>query len=83
MSYHDDNYGSFEIRGVYPDYFNIRLLDVSDGRLLNPLDNYQTRNTAVIGENVADVLFKKRNPVGETMRIENELYRDCRLMFSI
>ena len=75
MSYHDDNYGSFEIRGVYPDYFNIRLLDVSDGRLLNPLDNYQTRNTAVIGENVADVLFKKRNPIGETIRIENELYK--------
>ena len=54
--------GWFEVRGVYPDYFLIKLLEVEHGRMLNALDMNEARKVVLIGENVVDMLFRKENP---------------------
>lgn len=42
--------GWFEVRGVYPDYFLIKLLEVEHGRMLNALDMNEARKVVLIGE---------------------------------
>ena len=61
--------GWFEVRGVYPDYFLIKLLEVEHGRMLNALDMNEARKVVLIGENVADMLFRKENPIGKYIRV--------------
>ena len=40
--------GWFEVRGVYPDYFLIKLLEVEHGRMLNALDMNEARKVVLI-----------------------------------
>lgn len=67
--------GWFEVRGVYPDYFLIKLLEVEHGRMLNALDMNEARKVVLIGENVADMLFRKENPIGKYIRMGQEMFR--------
>ena len=39
--------GWFEVRGVYPDYFLIKLLEVEHGRMLNALDMNEARKSGI------------------------------------
>lgn len=71
----DTERGWFETKGVYPEYFTIKLLETENGRLLNPLDMLENRSVALIGENVAEVLFDRQNPVGKMLQIGQELYQ--------
>lgn len=74
-SYNKGQFGTFEVRGVHPEYFNIKLSEVSAGRLLNILDYNLSRKNAVIGENVAEILFQKTEPLGETFQIGYDYYK--------
>lgn len=67
--------GRFEVKGVYPEYFNIKLLEAEAGRILNILDMQETRKSIFVGKNVADVLFKKENPIGKEVRIGEGVYQ--------
>lgn len=67
--------GWFETKGVYPEYFSIKLVEPEQGRILDPLDMRENRNVALIGRNVAEVLFDRQNPIGKRIRIGQELYR--------
>lgn len=67
--------GWFEVRGVYPDYFLIKLLEVEHGRMLNALDMNEARKVVLIGENVVDMLFRKENPIGKYIRMGQEMFR--------
>ena len=67
--------GWFEVRGVYPDYFLIKLLEVEHGRMLNALDMNEARKVVLIGENVVDMLFRKENPIGKYIRMGKEMFR--------
>lgn len=51
--YADMKNGWFETRGVYPDYFRIKLLEIEHGRALNALDMNEARKVVLIGENDA------------------------------
>lgn len=73
--YVDTQNGWFETRGVYPDYFRIKLLEIENGRALNNLDMNEARKVVLIGENVVDMLFKKENPIGKYLRINQEIFR--------
>lgn len=66
--------GHFEVKGVNPDYFGIRLLDIEKGRLLNNLDSENRRRNVIIGSNVAKVLFNHSNPIGQQMTIKDVPY---------
>lgn len=52
-----------------PNYFEIRKLDIADGRMIQQNDLDNRFKVAVVGVNVADELFGSANVVGETMSI--------------
>ena len=70
-----DERGWFEMKGVSPEYFAIKLLQTEKGRLLNSLDASENRNVALIGKNVADVLFGKQEPIGKMIQVNQVLYK--------
>ncbi|MDR7210561.1 ABC transporter permease [Flavobacterium piscis] len=58
-----------QIKGVLPDYFNVKIIKTDEGRLINMLDNKEYRRIAMIGRQVADVLFPKEKPIGKSINI--------------
>lgn len=58
-----------QIKGVLPDYFNVKIIKTDEGRLINVLDNKEYRRIAMIGRQVADVLFPKKKPIGKSINI--------------
>lgn len=67
--------GNFDVRGVYPDYFSIKILEMEKGRLLNTLDMAKCRKNVIIGRHVASVLFNHENPIGKQLRIKDVSYK--------
>lgn len=64
----------YEVKGVFPEYFNIKLVEADRGRLLNMLDMQESRNVVLIGSNVEDVLFENDKIIGNKLMLNNELY---------
>jgi putative ABC transport system permease protein len=62
-------FGTYNIKGVDPDYFFINKLEAAQGRILNYLDTKNRRRIALIGQNAAEVLFKKKDPIGKYISI--------------
>jgi putative ABC transport system permease protein len=54
---------------VSGDYFTVKNMAVSKGRLLNPVDHAQASQVVVIGQDVADKLFPGLDPVDRQLRI--------------
>lgn len=70
------NSGSFNVRGVYPDYFNIETQHIYYGRLLNEIDLKENRKVCLIGTRVYEVLFKPgEDPTGEYIRVNGIYYQ--------
>ncbi|OAV66554.1 Macrolide export ATP-binding/permease protein MacB [Bacteroidales bacterium Barb4] len=68
--------GSYNVRGVYPDYFNIETVEVLEGRLVNDIDIREMRKVCVIGNMVRDVLFDKADdPIGQYIRVSGIYYQ--------
>ena len=66
--------GTFGVRGVYPDFFQIETQRILYGRLFNDIDIQQKRKVCLIGTQVYDVLFKNgEDPVGQYIRV-NGIY---------
>ena len=62
------------LKGVNADYFRIKILDVKEGRPLNPRDDQTSRNVAVIGEGIEQALFGKTSGLGKRIVIGDALY---------
>ena len=63
------------VTGVTQEYMSIRDLKVTTGSFITD-DDMNTRNrVAVIGMTVASNLFGEANPVGKTIRVNNQPYR--------
>lgn len=58
-------YGNFEMRGCDSDYLRMMTNRMAKGRDLNVRDFREGRRCAIIGENVADVLFKRTDCIGK------------------
>ena len=58
------------VNGEYPNTFNIRALDLDQGRFYSADEQYQRARVAVIGSETKEKLFSGRNPLGEHMRID-------------
>ena len=69
------NYGTksstFNIYGDYPGYFDVQRILITSGRRINQLDIDQKRKTALVGQNVVDVLFGEEDPIGKHIAINN------------
>ena len=64
----------YGIKGVYPEYFEMKLLKTSSGRTINQLDEIEKRMVVLIGSNVAEMFFDKNDPVGKHLTIGNNVY---------
>lgn len=58
-----------QVKGILPDYFNVKIIKTEQGRLINVLDNKEYRRVAVIGSQIADVLFPNEKPTGKLINI--------------
>jgi putative ABC transport system permease protein len=60
-------------RGVGPEYLNIKRWTLAEGDSFTDQDVLQAANVCVIGQTVREQLFGASNPVGRTIRMNNQL----------
>lgn len=72
VSYGKD-YGSWSMRGVHPDASFIDNINMQtlEGRFINDVDLEKRRKVAVINTEMADVLFKGKDPLGKYVTVQN------------
>ncbi|HKO04235.1 MAG TPA: ABC transporter permease [Candidatus Acidoferrales bacterium] len=66
---HENNLASTAIRGVYPEYGEMRNEEPSDGRWISPDDMLERRRVAFLGGRLKEKLFGGAPAVGEIVRI--------------
>ncbi|NCC71880.1 MAG: ABC transporter permease [Sphingobacteriia bacterium] len=65
-----NEYGSFDIFAVSPDYYFVEMLSMAEkSRFLNEKDILDFRKVVVLGKVVRDALFKDHDPIGEFVKI--------------
>lgn len=67
--------GTYTVKGLYPEYFNIETQTVHYGRVFNEIDFLEKRKVCVIGSDVNDVLFKGADPCGKYIRANGLYYQ--------
>lgn len=68
------NSGAFTVTGSYPPFAYIRSLDVGLGRFYDSDDMHEARRVAFLGSDAAKQLFPGRNPVGESIYLNDFPY---------
>lgn len=63
------------VKGIGADYFNVKILEVNDGRSIGRLDDLNRRNVAVIGEGVKQILFGKQECLGRMLDVDGSLFK--------
>ena len=68
-----NEFGNFQIYGVQPDYQIISNMNFTtgNGRFLNERDMVMDRKVIVLSKKVATSLFKKENPVGKWVKVDD------------
>ncbi|MBZ5599740.1 MAG: ABC transporter permease [Acidobacteriia bacterium] len=69
VSYGDRMVGTAAVRGVCPEYGEMRNEVPSEGRWLSPGDELERRRVAFLGGRIREQLFSGRPAVGETIQI--------------
>ncbi len=59
------------IRGTTPDYLPVRNYEIEKGRFINDIDVQRNQRVVVLGSEIAEKLFKNKNPIGQQVRIKN------------
>lgn len=67
--------GTFNVKGVSDEYFQIERQILTYGRLLNRIDLQQKRKVCLIGSKVNEVLFRGADPCGEYIRVNGIYYQ--------
>ena len=62
-------------RGVNPDYFEIKRWNIASGEAFTDEDVRQSRSVCVLGATVREQLFGAADPVGQTVRVQEQLFR--------
>jgi len=68
------NNAAFEVTGSYPEFGEIRSLDVGLGRFYNWDDQRQARRVAFLGTDAAKQLFPGRDPIGQNVYLNEFPY---------
>ena len=63
-----------QVHGIEPSYQHIRTIDLESGRQFNWEDERQVRRVAIIGADMTDQLFAKRDSIGEEITINGIRY---------
>src|SRR5438477_2611291 len=69
IAYGDRMVGTAAVRGVCPEYGEMRNEEPSEGRWINSLDELERRRVVFLGARVREQLFSGRPAVGETVLI--------------
>jgi putative ABC transport system permease protein len=69
IAYGNRMVGTAPVRGVCPEYGDMRNEQPSEGRWINSLDELERRRVVFLGARVREQLFGGRSPVGETVVI--------------
>jgi len=64
-----------EINGCRADYQALYSLNVSRGRFLNERDNVDKSRVCVLAQEVADAIFRHEDPLGRSVRLNQDYYR--------
>jgi putative ABC transport system permease protein len=64
---------SSQVRGVLPAYLAVKGWGIARGGVFTDVDVDRASNVCVLGQTVADQLFGDLDPVGETMRVNDQL----------
>jgi len=67
--------GTYNIRGIYSSYQQIRDLEIIEGSFFGEQEDFTHSRVAVLGSDVKKKLFSGLNAVGETVRIEGISYK--------
>ena len=62
------------VTGTNDEYMFVNDREITSGRFINGLDTENRRKTAVVGTYIVNELFGGQNPVGETIKINNEIF---------
>ena len=62
------------VTGTNADYMEVNDRGIMVGRFINGLDTENRRKNAVVGTYIVNELFGGRNPIGETLKINNEIF---------
>lgn len=73
VTYRSENF-STRLVGTTPEFLAVRNFDIARGRFFNDLDLHRNQQVAVLGPEVAQILFANRNPLGEKIRIKNRSF---------
>jgi putative ABC transport system permease protein len=76
------NNAAFTVTGSHPDFAYIRSLDVGQGRFYDWDDQRDARRVAFLGSDASKQLFSGRNPVGETLYLNDFPYTVIGVMAS-
>jgi putative ABC transport system permease protein len=63
------------ILGTIPELLDVKSLRIHRGRFVTNVDNYSTRNVAVLAAGAAERLFKFEDPLGATVLLGNDVYK--------
>ena len=64
-----------QVRAIYSDYFQIKILNLEEGRLLNKADNSRESKVVVIGQQVKEQVFGKKEVLGKHLQIGNSFFK--------
>ena len=68
--------GTYNVRGVYSQYFQLETPNLLAGRLLNEIDMLDKRKVCVIGSSVREDLFgQEEDPIGQYIRVNGIYYQ--------
>lgn len=67
--------GTYTVKGLYPEYFNIESPIIHYGRVFNEIDLLEKRKVCVIGSEVNKVLFDDKDPCGKYIRANGFYYQ--------
>ena len=61
-----------QLRGISPNYLYVRKVAVDRGTFFGQEEIDRAANVCVLGRTVSNILFLKADPIGQTIRVENE-----------
>jgi len=72
-----EEYVSSDLNGVFPNYSEIRAIDIYKGRFINNIDIKEQRKVIVIHKKTAEELFQKThtNPIGQYLNANGVVYQ--------
>ncbi|MBR2916252.1 MAG: ABC transporter permease [Clostridia bacterium] len=65
---------STTVTGTNSDYMSVNDREIMAGRFINGLDTENRRKNAVVGTYIVNELYGGRNPIGENIKINNEIF---------